>query len=135
MLNSSFGTLSFGVDSDGKAYYKIGGADTEHPFKSGLKRFYGTVAKGNNTSAETQYNIGFRPQIILFCANAGNQNSVAIYDGVANKCYYNGYFDNPIDLGSWIYEAYRITEINDNGFKAQVRSSWNYYPLLYLAFG
>lgn len=32
---SSFGTLSFGVDSDGKAYYKIGGADTEHPFKSG----------------------------------------------------------------------------------------------------
>ena len=34
-LNSSFGTLSFGVDSDGKAYYKIGGADTEHPFKSG----------------------------------------------------------------------------------------------------
>ncbi len=34
-VNSSFGTLSFGVDSDGKAYYKIGGADTEHPFKSG----------------------------------------------------------------------------------------------------
>ena len=35
IINSSFGTLSFGVDSDGKAYYKIGGADTEHPFKSG----------------------------------------------------------------------------------------------------
>ena len=34
-VNSSFGTLSFGVDSNGKAYYKIGGADTEHPFKSG----------------------------------------------------------------------------------------------------
>ena len=31
-LNSSFGTLSFGVDSDGNAYYKIGGADTEYPF-------------------------------------------------------------------------------------------------------
>lgn len=26
------GTLSFGVDSDGNAYYKIGGADTEYPF-------------------------------------------------------------------------------------------------------
>lgn len=127
--------MKFGKDSDGNYGYIKDGADTVIPFKSGLKRFYGTVAKGTNTSAETQYNIGFRPQIILFCANAGNQNSVAIYDGVANKCYYNGYFDNPIDLGSWIYEAYRITEINDNGFKAQVRSSWNYYPLLYLAFG
>lgn len=127
--------MSFAQDADGNWGYKVG-ADAVIPFKSGLKRFYGTVAKGEaNTSVETQYNTGFRPQIILFCANAGNQNSVAIYDGVANKCYYNGYFDNPIDLGSWIYEAYRITEINDNGFKAQVRSSWNYYPLLYLAFG
>ena len=34
MLNSSLGTLSFGVGSDGKAYYKIGGADTEYPFNS-----------------------------------------------------------------------------------------------------
>lgn len=34
-VNSSFGTLSFGVDSNGKAYYKIGGADTEYPFKNG----------------------------------------------------------------------------------------------------
>lgn len=35
IINSSFGTLSFGVDSNGKAYYKIGGADTEYPFKNG----------------------------------------------------------------------------------------------------
>lgn len=31
-INSSFGTLSFGVNSEGSAYYKIGGADTEYPF-------------------------------------------------------------------------------------------------------
>ncbi len=33
-LYSSLGSLSFGVDSDGNAYYKIGGADTEYPFSS-----------------------------------------------------------------------------------------------------
>lgn len=27
--------MSFSVDSDGNAYYKIGGADTEYPFSSG----------------------------------------------------------------------------------------------------
>lgn len=39
-VNSSLGTLSFGVNSDGNAYYKIGGADTEYPF-SDVQYFWG----------------------------------------------------------------------------------------------
>lgn len=51
-LNSSFGTLSFGVDSDGNAYYKIGGADTEHPFKSGINK----IVFSNTTMASALEN-------------------------------------------------------------------------------
>lgn len=49
---SSFGTLSFGVDSDGNAYYKIGGADTEHPFKSGINK----IVFSNTTMASALEN-------------------------------------------------------------------------------
>lgn len=108
------------------------GADTFIPFKSDLKRFYTTIT---GTSALTQYTVGFNPKIILFCVEAGNRNSVAIYDGITNKCYYNGYFDTPYEIGSWVQGAYRIAEINDTGFKAEFLGSWSGYPVVILAFG
>ena len=108
------------------------GADTFIPFKSDLKRFYTTIT---GTSALTQYTVGFKPKIILFCVAAENRNSVAIYDGITNKCYYNGYFDTPYEIGSWVQGAYRIAEINDTGFKAEFLGSWSGYPVVILAFG
>lgn len=62
-INSSFGTLSFGVDSDGNAYYKIGGADTEYPFSSGnfqldiVIRVEGTNYAGVQASADSTITI------------------------------------------------------------------------------
>lgn len=117
----------YGVNTDPER-----GADTFIPFKSDLKRFYTTIT---GTSALTQYTVGFKPKIILFCVNAGNQNSVAIYDEITNKCYYNGYFDTPYNVGDWVYGLYRISEINDTGFKAEFINSWNGYPVLIQAFG
>lgn len=93
----------YGVNTDPER-----GADTFIPFKSDLKRFYTTIT---GTSALTQYTVGFKPKIILFCVNAGNQNSVAIYDEITNKCYYNGYFDTPYNVGDWVYGLYRISEL------------------------
>lgn len=49
---SSFGSLSFGVGSDGKAYYKIGGADTEYPFSSGINK----IVFSNTTMASSLEN-------------------------------------------------------------------------------
>lgn len=117
----------YGVNTDPER-----GADTFIPFKSDLKRFYTTIT---GTSALTQYTVGFKPKIILFCVNAGNQNSVAIYDEITNKCYHNGYFDTPYNVGDWVYGLYRISEINDTGFKAEFINSWNGYPVLIQAFG
>lgn len=109
------------------------GTDTFIPFRSDLKRFYTTIVGGK--SYLTQYTVGFKPKIILFCVNIGNQNSVAIYDEITNKCYYNGYFDMPYNVGDWVYGLYRISEINDTGFKAEFINSWNGYPVLIQAFG
>lgn len=52
VINSSFGSLSFGVGSDGKAYYKIGGADTEYPFSSGINK----IVFSNTTMASSLEN-------------------------------------------------------------------------------
>lgn len=39
-LSNDLGGLSFGQDSDGNWGYKIGGADTVHPFKSKITMFF-----------------------------------------------------------------------------------------------
>ena len=58
-----------------------------------------------------------------------------IYDGSTNKCYYNGYFDTPYNVGTWVYGLYRIAEVNDVGFNAEFLESWNGSTVLILAFG
>lgn len=90
------GTLSFGVSSDGNAYYKIGGADTEHPFKSG----YSTAKVVANTSSTSQQTVSVSSDIYgedfivlleIFAYNRNFSKSISVSGDITYETLLDGH--------------------------------------------
>ena len=78
-LNSSFGGLKFGIDSDGNYGYIKAGADTVTPFSSGIYKFAYSYNKNSNVVASDNLNFTIdstrKYTILPICASNGYTSS------------------------------------------------------------
>lgn len=142
MLNGNLGGLTFGQDEEGNWGYKIGGADTVHPFNS--NNFVTGEATWENinnqeTKGYTYVNLGFRPKkLIGYTVDDTQASTLAVEvmyfniwenDDVVHRRSVSRYYDYVMG------DAPERIVITDTGFTMYNEGMlWRWKPFRYIAF-